>query len=353
MLKSLYSGIAGLKVNQQKLDVIGNNVANVGTTAFKGSSVNFQDMLSQSVSEAQASSLNQGGVNGSQIGLGVKVGSIAINQSQGSMTPTGSNTDLAIDGDGYFIVEKGPIVFNPSDPAGTLTVDNDTATATHAISNSLGAQIMYTRDGAFVRDNQGNLVTTDGLRVMGYSVGGFDGVVPTPAPVATSIDTATANSAHFVDAKNVVTANDKNLVSIIIPDTVMSGTLPLKVTGISISKNGLVVATLSDKSQTALGQVAMATFNNTNGLKDIGGNLNQSTVNSGQPVLKSGLGNTVAGADNSGGYGAINANFLEASNVDLAQEFTDMIVTTRAFEANGKTISNGDEILQTIIGLKR
>jgi flagellar hook protein FlgE len=349
MLKSLYSGIAGLRVNQQKLDVVGNNVANVGTTAFKGSTVNFQDMLSQQVSGAQAASLNQGGVNGSEIGLGVKVGSIAINQTQGSMTPTGSVTDLAIDGDGYFVVEKGPILYKGTE----VLVDNTAVTATtgaHNISNTVGAQILYTRDGSFVRDNEGNLVTTDGLRVMGYSVAGVDNASPA-ATVASSIDTGTPNTAQFVDAKKAVTANDTALVSLIIPDSVNSPAGLLKVTKITISANGLLVGTLSDGSQTALGQVAMAGFNNTNGLKDVGGNLSEATVNSGAAVVKSGLGNTVN--DNSGGYGTVNSGFLEASNVDLAQQFTDMIVTTRAFEANGKTISNGDEILQTIIGLKR
>jgi len=352
MLKSLYSGISGLKVNQQKLDVIGNNIANVSTTSFKGSSVNFQDMLSQSVSGAQGASLNQGGINGSQLGLGVKIGSIAINQTQGSMTPTGSITDLAIDGEGYFMVERGTIV----NTTGVITVDpKSTTTTSHNIASTSGNEILYTRDGAFLRDDKGNFVTTDGLRVMGYAVSSVTagtGSIPAASASITPGTTAGTSGARFVDAKNPVFTDSVNLMSLVIPDTVKNGALELKVTKVNISKNGLVVATLDDGSQSALGQIAMATFNNPNGLKAIGGNLNQETVNSGKATIKTGLG-IAAVDDNSKGYGAVNSGFLEASNVDLAQQFTDMIVTTRAFEANGKTITNGDEILQTIIGLKR
>lgn len=339
MLKSLYSGIAGLKVNQQKLDVIGNNVANVGTTAFKGSSVNFQDMLSQSVSSAQGATQNQGGINGSQVGSGVKMGTIAVNQTQGNMISTGNDSDVAINGNGYFMLEKGPTL-NGTTP---LTVDPTTHLVDNTAAATAGAQIFYTRDGSFGRDNQGNLINSSGLKVLGYSV----------KDAAT--ESIQADGVHFVDANKAFTATGTDLKTLVIPDSVVlaDGTAS-KVTKISIDNNGVVTANLANSSTTIIGQIAMASFNNTGGLTDLGGNVYQGTTNSGIAVIKSGSG-AVAADDNSGGgaYGTINSGSLESSNVDLAQQFTDMIVTTRAFEANGKTITNGDEILQTIIGLKR
>jgi len=339
MLKSLYSGIAGLKVNQQKLDVIGNNVANVGTTAFKGSSVNFQDMLSQSVSSSQGASQNLGGINGNQVGSGVKIGTIAVNQTQGNMMATGNDSDVAINGNGYFMVEAGPAL-NGTTP---VTVDPVTHLVDPASASTAGASISYTRDGSFGRDDQGNLITASGLKVLGYSV------------KDASTESIQADGVHFVNVNVPYTATGTDLKTLVIPDsvTLADGTTS-KITKISIDNNGVVTANLANTSTTVIGQIAMASFNNTAGLKDLGGNVYQDTTNSGIAIIKSGYGAAKAD-DNSGGgaYGTMNSGSLEASNVDLAQQFTDMIVTTRAFEANGKTISNGDEILQTIIGLKR
>ncbi len=107
MLRSLYAGISGMKANQVKLDVIGNNIANVGTTAFKSSRVRFQDMVSQSMSQALAPGTNQGGVNPKQVGLGVQVAGIDTMVGQGMMQPTSRNLDVAMDGEGYLMVAKG------------------------------------------------------------------------------------------------------------------------------------------------------------------------------------------------------------------------------------------------------
>ena len=116
MLRSLYAGVSGMKVNQVKLDVIGNNIANVGTTAFKSSRVRFQDMVSQTSASALAPATTQGGVNGQQVGLGVQVAGIDTMVGQGMMQPTNNNLDVAIDGDGYLMVANGPI-------SGSVTLD--------------------------------------------------------------------------------------------------------------------------------------------------------------------------------------------------------------------------------------
>lgn len=187
MLRSMYSGISGMKVNQTKLDVIGNNISNVGTTSFKSSRARFSDMLSQNVSDAMAPSNNQGGVNASQVGLGVQLASIDSVMTQGMMQPTGRQLDVAIDGDGFFMVSKGPAIYD-----GTLEV-NHRAGAHNITSQSLsnsGSEIMYSRDGSFILDEQGNLLTGDGFRVMGYSLTNDDSSQEATGQVPNAVSTA-------------------------------------------------------------------------------------------------------------------------------------------------------------------
>ena len=167
MLRSMYAGISGMKVNQTKLDVIGNNISNVNTTAFKASRARFSDMLNQNVSNAMAPSNNQGGINSSQVGLGVQLASIDSVMTQGNIQPTGRQLDVAIDGDGFFMVSKGQSMYG-----NTLEVTHSTGShniTEQSLTNS-GIEMMYTRDGSFTLDEQGNLLTGDGYRILGYSL---------------------------------------------------------------------------------------------------------------------------------------------------------------------------------------
>ncbi|WP_298837154.1 flagellar hook-basal body complex protein [Clostridium sp.] len=307
MLKSFYSGISGLKVNQVKLDIIGNNIANVGTTAFKSSRVRFKDMVSQNVTEAAANTTSLGGVNAKQVGLGVQISGIDTIVGQGTMQPTSRNLDVAIDGEGYLIVAKGPT-------GGTVTLAANKVTGADT-----GTEISYTRDGALIKDDAGHLVTSDGARVMGYAIDATGKATSTP------------------------------LISLSIPDSVPA-TTGKKVTSFTIAKDGVINVVLADGTVSAVGQIAMASFSNPEGLKKTGNNLYQSTSNSGGAVVRSGLGATT---DNSSGYGDMLSGMLEMSNVDLSEQFTDMIIAQRAFQASGKSITTGDEILQELIGLKR
>ncbi|MGN0027384.1 MAG: flagellar hook-basal body complex protein, partial [Clostridium sp.] len=187
MLRSMYSGISGMKVNQTKLDVIGNNISNVGTTSFKSSRARFSDMLSQNVSDAMAPSNNQGGLNASQVGLGVQLASIDSVMTQGMMQPTGRQLDVAIDGDGFFMVSKGPAIYGA-----TLEVNHRAGAhniTEQSLSNS-GSEIMYSRDGSFILDEQGNLLTGDGYRIMGYSLTNDDS-----SQLATGLSPNTVNTA--------------------------------------------------------------------------------------------------------------------------------------------------------------
>ncbi len=185
MLRSMYSGISGMKVNQTKLDVIGNNIANVGTTAYKSQRTTFANMLSQEVSSAQAPSQTQGGVNSAQVGLGVKLASIDSVMTNGNLQSTGRNLDVAIDKAGYFIVSNGPEIagdnlLQVTHSVGTHTIDKTSITNT-------GSDIMYSRAGSFILDNAGNLLTSDGYRVMGYSLTNDDNSRAATQETSTSV----------------------------------------------------------------------------------------------------------------------------------------------------------------------
>ncbi|MGL5152447.1 MAG: flagellar hook-basal body complex protein [Clostridium sp.] len=160
-------------------------------------------------------------------------------------------------------------------------------------------------------------------------------------------------SMNFVDATGELKSYDNNLKTLKIPTKVkIPGTdQELRVKSYSIDKNGVISGVLEDGRVAALGQIAMASFDNPEGLSKQGGNIYATTANSGEASYKTGVG--TLGEDNSKGYGQNLQGMLEMSNVDLGEQFTDMIVTTRAFQAAGKMINTGDEILQDIINLKR
>ncbi|MGM9576547.1 MAG: flagellar hook protein FlgE [Anaerovibrio sp.] len=138
MMRSLYSGVSGLKNHQTRMDVVGNNISNVNTTGFKSSRVTFSDTLSQTLSGASAPTDNRGGTNPKQIGLGSATSSIDTLFTDGSVQSTGVNTDLCLSGNGLFVVKDGNLSY-------------------------------YTRNGNFKFDKQGYYVNSDGLKVQGWS----------------------------------------------------------------------------------------------------------------------------------------------------------------------------------------
>ncbi|MEC5258052.1 flagellar basal body rod protein FlgG [Bacillus amyloliquefaciens] len=258
MLRSLYSGISGMKNFQTKLDVIGNNIANVNTVGFKKSHVTFKDMISQTV--AGGSNVT----NSKQIGLGAATSSIDVVHSTGAPQVTQNKSDLAIDGDGYFQINTG-------------------------------SGIVYTRAGNFGKDNKGNLVTTDGYYL--EKIGGGKINIPT-------------------DAKDY-----------------------------SIGADGTVTYTDAGDAVHNAGQIGLVTFPNSSGLEKIGGNLYRESLSSGAASAV-----TTPGEN---GTGKLLAGYLEMSNVDLTDEFTEMIVAQRGFQSNSKIITTSDEILQELVNLKR
>jgi len=342
MLRSLYSGISGMKVNQTKLDVIGNNLANVSTTAFKGSRVNFSTTISQTLGSASAASDSLGGVNGKQIGLGAQISSIDKIMSQGSMQSTSRSLDVAVDGSGYFMVATGPALTGGNTDAITI---KDNGVENMPANNSLA----YTRDGSFVLDNEGNLLTSKGYRVLGFAMKTNDNNNNNGDNIRPD------GTVLYVESNNQTKAIDDKLVSLKIPDKVTKvtaqGETEVAVKSFNISADGLITGVLETGEITALGQIAMSSFKNEVGLTDIGNNMYEPSGSSGAAIISSGKNSPTN--RNSSGYGDILQGYLEMSGVDMAEQFTDMIVATKAFQAAGKTITTGDEILSEIINLKR
>jgi flagellar hook protein FlgE len=257
---------------QTKLDVIGNNIANVNTVGFKGSRVIFKDILSQTVAGLTAPNGNTtGGVNAMQVGLGVAMAAIDTLHTPGSAQTTNVPTDVRIDGDGFFAVK--------TDEAQT--------------------GFYLTRAGNFTVDAQHNLVNADGMLVL--DTGG------TPLIIDPAI------------------------------------------TAFSISKDGQIIAVDADGNTTQTGQfIGIVKVTNPGGLEKIGGNLYMNTPNSQDP------GNLVVSQANDPtiGTGAIISGQLEMSNVDLTNEFAEMIIAQRGFQANARIITTSDEVLQEIVNLK-
>ncbi|NLN47164.1 MAG: flagellar hook-basal body complex protein, partial [Clostridiaceae bacterium] len=141
MLRSMYSGITGLKNHQIKMDVVGNNIANVNTVGFKSSRVTFQDIYSQTIRPAAApnAGAGTGGTNPQQIGLGVTLGSVDVMYTNSATEYTGSPLDLSLDGDGFFVVNNGE-------------------------------QNLFTRAGNFTMDRDNRLVNASGMYVLGWSL---------------------------------------------------------------------------------------------------------------------------------------------------------------------------------------
>lgn len=300
MLKSLYSGVTGMKGMQTKMDVISNNIANVNTTGFKAGRVRFADMISQVNANAQGPTANGlGGSNAQQVGLGVQVSATDTMMGGGSLQSTGRALDFAIqNGDNSF-----------------FTVSDGTTT-------------QYTRDGGFYADAEGNLVTPSGHRLMGFA--------PT-APVvnAEGSDLTWADPAVTTDLQSMAVRN-----TIPNPD----GGEDLELQSFNVDNNGWVTGTYSDGESYVLGRVALTSFSNPDGLEKTGGNMYVATANSGQAIT---------GAAGEPGYGIMRSGFLEMSNVDLATEFTEMIVTSRAYQANSRSITVSDTMLEELINLKR
>lgn len=288
MMKALYSGVSGMRSHQTKMDVIGNNIANVNTYGYKSQRVTFRDVYYQQIknpTKPDDSPTLRGGTNASQVGYGAQVGSVDTIHTISGWAPTNKPTDVFINGEGYFMVQ-----------------------------NASGEKF-YTRYGAFNFDSAGNLVDSSGSLVMGVndlSKVGADGDIPESALEAVKVDLS-------------------------------------KYTNITINQDGTITGlglkgTADEDKIVELGQIAIANVPNQDALVLEGNSYyvksnNTGTITYHEAGLK-GTGTLITGA-------------LEMSNVDLANEFSDMIMTQRGFQANTKIISVVDQMLEELVNLKR
>jgi flagellar hook protein FlgE len=380
MLRSLYSGISGLRSHQTMLDVTGNNIANVNTAGFKSSTTQFQDTLSQMTQGAGGPQTGIGGTNPAQVGLGVQVAGISTNFAQGSAQATGKATDLMISGDGFFVTRLGNDTVYTR--AGDLHAGKIVQgySATNGVVNDGGAvgDIMLPLNGAapatattganvagnlpsetavgetLTRDskvydafgNERTLTLSFKRTDIGWDVTGVDGT-GTPSTTQLSFTDGVQNGAASLTVGNIAVDLSKitgfaalNTVAVTDQNGREAGTLK----GFSLSKDGTLVGQFSNGESLAVGRIALATFANPGGLEKSGSSGYRATANSGNAAL---------GVPGSPGVGSLSSGTLEMSNVDLSQEFTNLIVAQRGFQANARIITTSDEVLQELTNLKR
>lgn len=254
MIRSLWIARTGLDAQQTQMDVIANNLANVSTNGYKRAHAVFEDLLYQTLRQPGAQSSQQTQIpSGLQLGTGVRPVSTARIHTQGALQQTGNDLDVAIDGPGFLQI---------------LLPDGTTA---------------YTRDGSFQKDNQGQLVTSNGY------------------PVQPNI------------------------------------TIPANALTVTIGKDGVVSVTQpGSTAPVQVGTLQIATFVNVGGLQSIGENLYLETASSGTPAPNT---------PGTNGAGSLNHRYVEVSNVNVAEELVTMIQTQRAYELNSKVVSTSDQML--------
>ncbi|MET4094900.1 flagellar hook protein FlgE [Arthrobacter sp. UYCu712] len=388
MLRSLYSGISGLRAHQTMLDVTGNNIANVNTAGFKASSTQFQDTLSQMQQGATGPQAETGGSNPAQIGLGVRVAGVSTNFAQGSSQSTGRATDLMISGDGFFVTSKGGNqlftragafspdsanqlvspdggilqgwtatsgVINAGAPVGDITLNPNTmvakATDTVTLDGNLPSDVangtaldrvvkVYDANGAessltltFTKTNAGWNVSDDGGATTAGSLAFTNGKLnPGPAITAGNNIAVDLSKVSGYATMSSLTVSGQN------------GAAVGKLESYTLGNDGSLVGSFSNGIKQVLAKIALAKFTNPAGLEKSGGSSYVATGNSGGVQL---------GSAGDPGMGTLTGGNLEMSNVDLSQEFTNLIVAQRGFQANARIITTSDEVLQELGNLKR
>jgi flagellar hook protein FlgE len=416
---SFSASLSGLNANQEQLSVIGNNLANINTVAYKASTVSFADLVSQTIGSS--------GVNPAQVGLGVALGSVSPNFSEGGIQNTGIATNVAIQGTGLFVVgpvndrsytragnfslnSEGQLVtpdgkplqgYTTLDATGALVTTGQltnlvvppgllrppTATSSFSavtnldagtpvggtfsaavqvfdalgVSHVLGANFTNTGAGgwnysltALGQDVAGGTPGTPAVLATGTLQFGGNGVltavngaapanVAITSPVWANGATPTNFNWNVINPAGQPTLtgfSSASATSSITQDGSPTGT----VDGLQIDLAGKIVATFGAGRTVTVGQIALASFNNPQGLVRLGTNRYGETEASG--IVNVGVAGT-------GGRGTLIGASLEQSNVDIAQEFTQMILAQRGYQANAKIITVSDELLVDTLNLKR
>ncbi len=313
MLRSMFSGVSGLRTHQNKMDVIGNNIANVNTVGFKSGRVTFKDSIYQNIYSSSEGNNVYGGSNPSQVGYGSQVSAVSVNFGTGSYEPTGFGTDCMINGNGFFIV-------------GPKLEDMDTGLG-NTVDNNQVSQMYLTRVGEFTIDGDGYLVDANKNVVYGF----------VPDQAATGTDDMTYDTSVLKPIRLPIADDGDATIGYDYEQT-------KNLTGISIDANGVISGQTSDGTTYKFGLVAVANVTNPNALENSGNSYYKAISNTGT---------VQAFEPGSGATGVLRSGCLEMSNVDLATEFSNMITTQRGFQACSKMITVSDEMLQELVNLKR
>ena len=421
---SFSAGLSGLNANSTYWSVIGNNLANINTIGFKSSTVSFMDLVSQNVGGSS--------INPMQVGLGVVTGSISPVFSQGSIENTREATNVAIQGNGFFVVKDpnsgglaytraGNFSFNSDgvlvspdgfrvqgftqiDPltqeiittgqAGDITVPpgvlrepvatTNFSTRTNLNSNAVAGDVFTTAVQIYDALGSAHMVTVTytkdaapGAWTYEMTVPGEDivgGTAGTPqaiftggtvqfdangklqtlnggAPADVAITTAAWTNGAAASVLNWDVLDANNVTSLTGFDSAsatssinQNGSAAGMITSISIDSAGQIIATFGAGQTIPVGALALASFNNPKGLVKLGSNRYGESQAAGVANI---------GTAGTGGRGTLIGSAIEQSNVDIATEFTQMILAQRGYQANAKTITVSDEVLVDTLQLKR
>ncbi len=342
MVKSMFAAVAGLRAHQAKMDVIGNNIANVNTYGYKTARATFRDVFYATSSGAGEPGDTFGGTNPSQVGYGSKLGSIDSIMTGGGTAATDNPTDCMIVGNGFFLVGlrpgqeddgtlKGIAVKNGKDDQGNpLDPTDEEALKAGEVDQQSITALNMTRVGIFNFDGAGNLVDSNGRMVYGFL----------------SEYKADTSGNTGADATGEYIIDDSKVTALRLPNKSTDATKyePMELKNITIGKDGSIVGTNDDNESVLIGQIALANVPNPNALER------------GENSYYSAKGNTGKITVNPSGQnstGTIQAGYLEMSNVDLSKEFTDLITTQRGFQANTRIITVTDTMLEELVNMKR
>lgn len=325
LVASLDTGVSALSTFSKGIQIIANNIANVNTTGYKGSRAAYADNFSNLLRQGAPSQGTGVGSNldSLQVGTGVNLQAANADFSQGTLTSSGSNSDLGIAGNGFFIVR-----------------------------DSVNGVSYATRSGDFRVDDQGYLVTAEGYRVQGLA----DGTATFDATYANNTLTVTKTATPPAAVGDIKIAFDVAVGSGItnntggaVTDDQLKAQLAMK--SFTIDRQGNVIVGLAKGDTVTVGRVLLQNYRDPNALVREGNNLFSGFEAAG----------AIGGVDltdtnnspDTNGLGKIEVGTLELSNVDLSQEFASMITTQRSFQAGSRIVTVADSLLEEVINLKR
>lgn len=377
MTGAMYAAISGLKSHMTKLNVIGNNIANVNTYGYKSARTTFRETIYTTLTAGSEGTDVVGGINPNQIGYGCNIGTIDLDMSNGPAVPTGINLDCMIQGDGFFLVGDKSEGINPAN------------------LNSL----KMTKVGDFDFDSEGYLVDGDGNVVYGFLTtsatkdengviqatgpGVKEGItstqlVPIRLPLAASADDTVNNPPTYKagdpiypgltgDANNGFTNTETQTGATTIPTN--GSRVSVNIDSLKIEQSGKIVATTENGQVMTVGYVALGKVENPAGLNHITGPYYQAGGAAGDLAITSAAGgvsgylnNLQAAADGTppangvrivGSDNSLLSGFLEGSGTDLATEFSEMITTQRGYQANTRIVTVTDTMLEELVNMKR